>query len=234
MDFPAFRGQRRRRTSGTPLMPVMAAGVPRCARRHAWPAALLALAITFGAAAQGSAQVDVTLDGEAYVVRASAPVAADPRVVWETLTDYEGLREFVPGVTRTRTLTRADNQIVIEQVGVFSVFFFDLPVHIRLAVQHTPYTSVLARLTPGPVDAAEPTLRSFSGRYTLTPIRLQERAGVRLDYDARFELARPLPPMIGSLFGIGAIRRTMREQFVAMLREIERRQAAVSTTERGP
>ncbi|SBT06148.1 Cyclase/dehydrase (fragment) [Candidatus Accumulibacter aalborgensis] len=68
----------------------------------------------------------------------------------------------------------------------------------------------------------------------MNPLRLQERAGVRLDYDARFELARPLPPMIALLSGIGAIRPTMREQFVAMLRQIERRQAAVSAAEHGP
>ena len=82
-----------------------------------------------------------------------------------------------------------------------------------------------------PVDTGESTLRSFTGRYGLTPIRVLHRSGVRLDYDARFELAQPLPPLVGSLFGVGAVRRTMREQFEAMLREIERRQAHLA--ERG-
>lgn len=209
------------------------AGVRRGARRHALLAGALAFAIAFAAAADGTgvAQVDVALDGETYVVHATAQVAADQRVVWETLTDYERLREFVPGVTRARVLARVGNQLTIEQVGVFSVFFVDLPVQVRLAVQHTPYSTVLARMAVGAVDTGESTLRSFTGRYGLTPVRVLHRPGVRLDYDARFELAQPLPALVGSLFGVGAVRRTMREQFEAMLREIERRQASLA--ERG-
>jgi len=173
----------------------------------------------------------VALDGETYVVRATAQLAVDQRVVWETLTDYERLREFVPGVTRARVLARAGNELTIEQVGVFSVFFVDLPVQVRLAVQHTPYSLVAARMARSPVDTGESTLRSFSGRYTLSAVRPLQGAGVRLDYDAQFQLARPLPVLVGPLFGVSAVRRTMREQFEAMLREIERRQAHLA--ERG-
>ncbi len=209
------------------------AGVRRGARRHALLAGALAFGVALAVAAQGTppVQVDVALDGETYVVRASAHLAVDQRVAWETLTDYERLREFVPGVTRARVLARAGNELTIEQVGVFSVFFVDLPVQVRLAVQHTPYSLVVARMAPGPVDTGGSTLRSFTGRYGLTPIRVLDRSGVRLDYDARFELAQPLPPLVGSLFGVGAVRRTMREQFEAMLREIERRHAYLA--ERG-
>ncbi|WP_300455968.1 SRPBCC family protein [Accumulibacter sp.] len=196
------------------------------ARRCLPLAALLALSLANGAAAQSPGQVEVVLDGELYVVRASAQVAADQRVVWETLTDYGRLREFVPGVTQARVLWRSGNHLTIEQIGVFSVVVLDLPVKLRLAVQHTPYTNVLARLVTAPLEVGESTLRSFTGRYSLTPIILPQGPGVRLDYDASFALAQPLPPIIGSLFGIHAVRRTMHEQFGAMLREIERRQAA--------
>jgi hypothetical protein len=47
---------------------------------------------------------------------------------------------------------------------------------------------------------------------------------VRLDYDAQFELAALLPPVVGRFFDVSAIRCTLREQFEAMLREIARRQ----------
>ena len=199
--------------------------------------ALMSLMIASDALAQSdaaggaTARIEVSLDGEIYSVRASAQLVADQRVVWEALTDYERLREFIPGVTRARVLARAGNQLIIEQVGVFSVFFIDLPVRVRLAVQHLPYTMVLARMDANPLDAGEPTLRSFSGRYTLSAIRLAQRAGVRLDYDAQFELTRPLPAVIGPLFGIAAVRATMRAQFEAMLREIERRQALLVAAE---
>jgi hypothetical protein len=175
-------------------------------------ATLFSLAIAFAAAAQGStaggaaARIDVSLDGETYRVRASAQLAADQRVVWDTLTDYEHLREFIPGVTRARVLARAGNQLSIEQVGVFSVFFIDLPVQVRLAVQHIPHTTVLARMEANPADAGEPTLRSFSGRYTLSTIRsgAARRGATRLRRAVRADT--PLPALIGPLFGVAAVR----------------------------
>lgn len=227
----AKTAQYTRRPLAAPLRPAVRPFLPSAL------VALMSLMIACDAMAQSdatggaAARVEVSLDGEIYSVRASAQLAADQRVVWETLTDYERLREFIPGVTRARVLARTGNQLSIEQVGVFSVLFIDLPVRVRLAVQHLPYTMVLARMDANPLDAGEPTLRSFSGRYTLSAIRLAQRAGVRLDYDAQFELTRPLPVVIGPLFGVAAVRGTMRAQFEAMLREIERRQALLVAAE---
>lgn len=227
----AKTAQYTRRPLAAPLRPAVRRFLPSAL------VALMSLMIACDAMAQSdatggaAARVEVSLDGEIYSVRASAQLAADQRVVWETLTDYERLREFIPGVTRARVLARTGNQLSIEQVGVFSVLFIDLPVRVRLAVQHLPYTMVLARMDANPLDAGEPTLRSFSGRYTLSVVRLAQRAGVRLDYDAQFELTRPLPVVIGPLFGVAAVRGTMRAQFEAMLREIERRQALLVAAE---
>ena len=227
----AKTAQYTRRPLAAPLRPAVRRFLPSAL------VALMSLMIACDAMAQSdatggaAARVEVSLDGEIYSVRASAQLAADQRVVWETLTDYERLREFIPGVTRARVLARTGNQLSIEQVGVFSVLFIDLPVRVRLAVQHLPYTMVLARMDASPLDAGEPTLRSFSGRYTLSVVRLAQRAGVRLDYDAQFELTRPLPVVIGPLFGVAAVRGTMRAQFTAMLREIERRQALLVAAE---
>ena len=184
------------------------------------------MAVEAAAESLAPIQVEVHLDGETYVVRARAQLAAEPRVAWEALTDYEHLGEFVPGVRRSLVLWRSGDELTVEQVGVFSVFFFDLPVRVRLAVQHTPYSSIVARLAPGSVMGGEPTLRSFTGHYGLVPIRLLQRTGVRVDYDAKFELVEPLPTLTGRLFGVEALRRTMAAQFEAMVREIERRQAA--------
>ncbi|WP_300340429.1 SRPBCC family protein [Accumulibacter sp.] len=215
--------------------PARSLAAPCSDRRRGWLLlAMLGLAFGAGLAATPAIDtttavtIDVALDDETYVVHASAQVAADQELVWGTLTDYQRLREFVPGVTRARVLDRTGNLLTIEQVGVFSVLFVELPVQLRLLVRHTPYSTVLATLAASSAASEEATLRSFTGRYSLTPILLPERAGVRLDYDARFALARPLPPLIGSLFGVGAVRRTMREQFEAMLREIARRQAAAA------
>ena len=198
-------------------------------------AGIASLASSLAAVAAGGAvaQVEVRRDAEVYSVHASAQLAAGQRIVWDTLTDYERLREFVPGVRRARVLERQGNRLLLEQAGVFTVVFFELPVQLRLDVLHVPYTTVDASLAPADVGASDAsTLRSFSGRY-----RISKGSGglppgvVRLDYDARFELATPLPPLVGTLFGVAAVRQTMRAQFEAMLREIERRQQALAGDE---
>ncbi|TLD45033.1 MAG: hypothetical protein FAZ92_02717 [Accumulibacter sp.] len=195
--------------------------------------ASLAFGLAAGTESGAVAQVEVRRDGEAYSVHASGQLAAGQRIVWDTLTDYERLREFVPGVRRARVLERQGNRLLLEQAGVFTVFFFELPVQLRLDVLHLPYTTVMAQLAPADANASDgSTLRSFSGRY-----RIRKGSGglplgvVQLEYDARFELATPLPPLVGALFGVAAVRQTMRAQFEAMLREIERRQQSLAGVE---
>ena len=168
--------------------------------------------------------VTVERDGDTYLVHASADLAAAPRVAWDTITDYERLPEFVPGVARSHVLSRtassAGERLVVDHVGVLRFLFFSRPVRVRLLVEQEPYTKVVARA--GGADAAGSTVRTFLGRYDLTVIRAGARAGVRITYAAEIVLADPLPRWIGAW----PIRQTMREQFEAMLSEIMRRQAA--------
>lgn len=193
-------------------------------RASAWSAVfVLASGVTVPAAA---ATIDVRRDGETFFVQASADIAADPRTAWNTITDYQRLREFLPDVERSRVLARDGNRLTVEHRGQFRLYFYTRPVRVRLAVEHEPFARVIARSDPGTVDGEAPTLRSFVGRYVLTVVEVGGRAGVRLHYDAQFELTEGLPPLIGPLFGAAIVRATMREQFEAMVREIERRQAA--------
>ena len=206
--------------------------------RRAAAALLLALAAAAAYAnppVPSAIHVEVERDGDRFRVTARADMAADARTAWDTLTDYERLPDFVPGVTRTRILARearaGGERVAVEYAGTFKLLFFALPTHVWLDVQHVPFTDVLARSAPAPAsrrDAPAPTLRSFDGRYTLAVVGGGGRGAprVRFDYSAQFELAEPLPPVIGALFGTMAVRQTLREQFGAMVAEIERRSRA--------
>lgn len=178
------------------------------------------------AAAATAATIAVERDGDRFHVRASAEILADPRTAWETITDYERLREFVPDVERSRVVARDGGRLVVEHRGAFHLFFIEIPVRVRLTVQHEPYERVIARSLAGMVDGEPQTLREFAGTYVLTVVGRDRGAAVRLDYESRFELAEPLPPVLGDLFGTAMVQRGMRQQFEAMVREIERRQAA--------
>ncbi len=210
--MPAFRGPTRWPFARSPLVELAAA---------------LALAAPLAEAAP--LQLDVQRDGDRFEIRATVRFAAPPKLVWDTLTDYERLREFMPGVSSSRVLERDGNRLTVEHRGEFGLLFFTRPVRVRLAVEHRPYTTIVARALPRLADGEASTLREFVGRYALAVVRDGE---VRLDYEARFELADPLPPVIGPLFGTMAMRSAIRADFEALIREIERRRAAVPPVEK--
>jgi hypothetical protein len=176
--------------------------------------------------------VAVERDGDTFYVRARASVAVDPRIAWDTLTDYEHMPDFLPNVERSRVIARSGTRLTVEHIGQFPLFFFDIPVRVRLGVVQQPYERIVARSEPGEIDGAAQTLRSFSGRYDLAVITLERRAAIRLEYESRFELAEPLPPILGDLFGTAMVTKTMRLQFEAMVREMVRRQAGRASIEK--
>jgi Polyketide cyclase / dehydrase and lipid transport len=170
----------------------------------------------------------VRRDGVFYVVHASGRVAADQRVAWDALTDYDHLSEFVPDIERSRVLVRDGNRLIVEHVGAFRLMFVAIPVRVRLAVEHDPYQRVVARTEPGKVGTEEPTLQSVASRYRLTPLPAPP-GGVRVDYDARFGLGDMLPEFVDSLFGKRLVEHGLRRHFEAMLSEIERRQGTLTS-----
>ena len=190
------------------------------------------LSVGSDAAAQPLPSVSVERDGDTFYVRARASVAVDPRIAWDTITDYEHMREFLPNVERSKVIARRGTRLTVEHVGQFPLFFFDVPVRVRLGITQQPYERIDARSEPGEVDGAPQTLRSFSGSYDLAVITLERRTGVRLEYESRFELAEPLPPIVGDLFGTAMVTKTVRLQFEAMVREMVRRQAGRASIEK--
>ncbi len=190
------------------------------------------LAAHASTAAQPVPTVSVERDGDTFHVRARASVPVDPRVAWDTLTDYEHMRDFLPNIDRSKVIARSGSRMTVEHIGQFPLFFFDVPVRVRLVVVQQPYERIVARSEPGQVAGAPQTLRSFFGSYDLAVITVERRAAVRLEYESRFELADPLPPIIGDLFGTAMVTKTVRLQFEAMVREMVRRQAGRPSIEK--
>jgi hypothetical protein len=169
---------------------------------------------------------DVTQDAAGYRIDASADLTADQAVVWNTLTDYEKLPQFVPGIHRVRVLESHEQEgrqhLLVEQAGELRFLFFSRRVAVLLDVEQQPRSRVEARALPRPRggNQGEESLNDFEGTYTLVPIP----GGVRLGYRARFAPEFTLPPILGPW----AVRRTMQAQFEAMLAEIDRRRLALA------
>lgn len=194
-------------------------------------AALSAAPAPTRAGTRAPIDVDVEHDGGRFVVEARADLDVDARTAWDTLVDYERMPQFVPGLHRTRVLSRtgsAQRQLTVEYIGESRLLFMTVPTRLWLDVQHVPFTDVIAQSAPTPAGQGEPTVKGLRARYTLAVVGTSGRATprVRLTYSAQFELTEALPPVLGALFGTAAMRKSVREQFGAMVGEIERRARA--------
>lgn len=178
--------------------------------------ARLAFAALLAAAPQARAQADFSVEavrrGEAIEVRAHAVLEAPVALVWQVISDYERLPEFVPHLRRSVVVARDGNRLLLEQSGEARFAFFSLPIEVRFEVREQPHDWITSRAVAG-------NLRRMSGRYELQPDAA--RASVLLRYSGAIEPGFELPPIVGS----AALRSNVEQQFEAMVQEILRRAA---------
>src|SRR4051812_17808556 len=76
----------------------------------------LVLLTIFGTAHSAEAfAVDTTRHGDTVQVRTRAIVKAPLALIWSTLTDYDHLAEFIPGMYKSRLIERRDKTSIVEQ-----------------------------------------------------------------------------------------------------------------------
>ena len=153
--------------------------------------------------------VEAVRQGEAVQVQAHAVIAAPIAVVWQVLTDYERLPDFIPGIVKSVIRDRKGNRLLLEQSGEARFFIFSFPIEVTLEVTESPPQWIASRAVGGNV-------RRMTGRYELTEESAQR---VVLRYTGLIEPDFRLPPLVG----VAALRSTVAEQFTAMVAEIERR-----------
>jgi hypothetical protein len=165
---------------------------------------------------------DLVAHAGAYRVDATADLAAAQVVVWQTLTDYESLPGFMPGIRRVKVLSRTSEggreRLRVEQSGEVRVLFYTQRIGVLLDIVHEPQARIDTRALPRPGHPDDAGVKSFEATYSLQPIA----SGVRLGYRARIVPDFGVPPFIGAWL----VHRTLRAQFDAMLAEIERRRVA--------
>ncbi len=139
------------------------------------------LALVCAASWADAAGLDVRLSrgkDKSYDVEGAFLVKAPSSVVWEVLTDYEHIPDFVDSMRRSRVLDgRPDGSALVEQEAVGGVFLFSRAVKVLLQV-----TRATDHLTFRDVDGAD--FRSYSGSWETR----QTPDGVQVVYRLR---ARP-------------------------------------------
>ena len=180
--------------------------------------------LTFGTAsayAAGEVKVEAVRKGEFVEVRASATIAAPLSIIWTTLTDYERLPEFVPGLRKSRVASRRGGTVMVEQSGEARFLMFSFPIDVTLEAIERPPASIQVRAISG-------NLRYFEGGYLVEPD--PAGPGMLLRWEGTIIPDVSLPPLIGEV----VMRMSIEDQFTGMVREIERRELARKAREAAP
>jgi ribosome-associated toxin RatA of RatAB toxin-antitoxin module len=165
-----------------------------------------------GALAASAVDVRTSRQGDLIEVHAKATIKAHMEVVWATLTDYERLPEFIPGLKKSRIIARNGATITIEQSGEAHFLFITVPIEVTLESTERAPHSIEVRRVAG-------TLRQLQGRYETQA--MPDHSHVQLRWTGSIEPENRLPPLVGE----SIMRQSIRSQFTGMVREIERREA---------
>ncbi|MGH8686857.1 MAG: SRPBCC family protein [Burkholderiales bacterium] len=163
------------------------------------------------AAAAENVSVESMRRGSAVEIHALATVDASYATIWSTLTDYDHLAQFVPGMKRSRVIGREGAAVLVEQEGEVKFLFLHFPIRVTVLATPRPPLALDVRLVKG-------NLRQLEGSYRLE--KLGERR-YALHWTGLVE-PESLPPLLGEL----VMRSNLKHQFTGMVREIERREAA--------
>lgn len=169
-------------------------------------------------------QVDVRRSGRRFDAEAVLDLNADVATVWSTITDYDALPRFMPGirgcrVLERRTLSGQREELVVQQQGEFRFFAFAQTMNVRLQVEHQIERLAVARAVEFDLGLlGKRGIDVFEGRYTITPPARGGRR-VQLSYHAVIGLVLPPPPGVGSY----AVRQNLAAQLEAVAREVARR-----------
>jgi hypothetical protein len=181
-------------------------------------------------------KVDVRRSGRRFEAEAVLDLAADAQTVWQTITDYDALPCFMPGihacrVIERRTPTKAVEHLVVEQRGEFRFLLFAQAITVRLNIEHELLRIAQAKAVS--VDLGlfkRRAIEVFEGRYELTPLGGRRGAPrTQLRYTAVIGLRLPPPPVIGS----AAVRQNLSAQLEAVAQEVARRSRQTASESTG-
>jgi carbon monoxide dehydrogenase subunit G len=114
---------------------------------------------------------------KAYVVDAAFDVNVPPSVVWEVLTDYEGIGRFVSSIRYSTIKKREAGRVLLEQQGVGRAWIVSLPMHVVLDVREQDQRVLAFR------DVCGKSFTTYEGTWELSTIGGGTRVTYRLTAD---------------------------------------------------
>ena len=154
-------------------------------------------------------RVDSSIDNGVVHVEVQTLIEAPHNLIWEVLTDYNRLAEYIPGMLSSRLLRYEGQTAFVEQHGVSELLFFKIPIDVVVkTIEFKPY-SISIELVSGNLDY-------LSGGYHLTQIG-DEDLWV-LSWSGFLDPSLPIPNFIAERF----IRNNIMSQFLGIISQIEK------------
>ena len=162
-------------------------------------------------AAADNITIEAEQQGRAVAIEARALLVAPLPLIWETLTDYDRLSTFIPGMHVSRVIERRGAATTVKQLGVAGFLFVTHPIDVVVESLEKPPHVIEVRVLSG-------NLKRLDGRYQIEPVA-QAPGNFVLRWFGVIEPIDSLPPLVG----MPILRANIDDQFRGMVREIERR-----------
>ncbi|MBD0268048.1 MAG: SRPBCC family protein [Cyanobacteria bacterium Co-bin8] len=126
------------------------------------------------------------LEGRQRRITAAIHIPSGLDQVWQVLTDYEHLADFIPNLTQSKRLPHPAGGIRLEQIG--AQCFLNIKFCARVVLD-------MAERFPQELSFSmvEGDFRQFEGAWKLEPISLAEGEATRLVYDLKVLPPRAMP-----------------------------------------
>jgi ribosome-associated toxin RatA of RatAB toxin-antitoxin module len=164
-------------------------------------------------AASAVPEVHIDSHDGRFAVRSTTAIAADAEVAWQVISDYNRLADFVPDLRISRIISAPGEPLLVEQAGEAGFLVFKFSINVVLEINEVALQRLGFRAIRG-------NMRSMRGEWLIE----KTVSGIELSYFAELEPSFWVPPFIGP----AVMRRDIAAQIGGVVREIERRQAAVA------
>lgn len=146
-----------------------------------------------------------------FEVNAQSFVRATPQQVWKVLTDYERLTEFVPGLVRSKVLSRSQQEVTLEQESTADFLFLSQTIRLVVRLREQPFSTIEVALVSG-------DMKRYQARWTLAGLTQDGWDGTLVSYCGAIEPAFFLPPVVGKQL----VKANVRKMVQAVMMEIEK------------
>lgn len=182
----------------------------------------LALAValwasTVAAAAEEKLTVQTSRQGDIREILVEFVVAAPRQRVWEVMTDFDRMADFLPNLKESRVVSRQGNRLQVKQSGVARYGWFRFNFSSVRDVELTPFTAIS-------MQGREDHVKQFSSHSQLSEQDGQTRISYRAIWEPNGFLA--------SFVGDETVREQVTMQFGALEKEMLRREAEAAKAEK--